>query len=233
MVWQLMAHTSGLGGDPEGELADNPRTLRVPLAEAVRFYARSHLGFEPGTRWSYSNMGIAALGRLIEVVSGDDYVHFVRSRILEPLGMKDSFFFPPHEKQDRIALVYKHAAGKLARAGDEILAGDAARYREGAKYPAPEFGLYSTAGDLVKFYQMLLNGGEVNGRRYLSRQAVETMTRVFTPSVTPSGWMGGTGYRLTFEIVNQPQGTLRLHSPGTFGHGGAFGKKAGSIHRTI
>jgi CubicO group peptidase (beta-lactamase class C family) len=223
MVWQLMAHTSGLGGDPEGELADNPRTLRVPLAEAVRFYARSHLGFEPGTRWSYSNMGIAALGRLIEVVSGDDYVHFVRSRILEPLGMKDSFFFPPHEKQDRIALVYKHAAGKLARAGDEILAGDAARYREGAKYPAPEFGLYSTAGDLVKFYQMLLNGGEVNGRRYLSRQAVETMTRVFTPSVTPSGWMGGTGYGLTFEIVNQPQGTLLLHSPGTFGHGGAFG----------
>ena len=138
MVWQLMSHTSGLGGDPEGELADNPRTMRVPLAEAVRFYGRSHLEFEPGTRWSYSNMGIAALGRLIEVISGEDYVHFVRTRILEPLGMKDSFFFPPREKQDRIALVYKHAAGKLVRAGDEILAGDAARYREGAKYPAPE-----------------------------------------------------------------------------------------------
>lgn len=223
MVWQLMSHTSGLGGDPEGELADNPRTLRVPLAEAVRFYARSRLEFEPGTRWSYSNMGIAALGRLIEVISGDDYVHFVRTRILEPLGMKDSFFFPPREKQDRIALVYQHASGKLARAGSDILAGDPARYREGAKYPAPEFGLYSTAGDLVKFYQMLLNGGEINGRRYLSRQSVETMTRVFTPNVTPSGWLGGTGYGLTFEIVNQPQGTLLLHSPGTFGHGGAFG----------
>jgi CubicO group peptidase (beta-lactamase class C family) len=223
MVWQLMSHTSGLGGDPEGELADNPRSLRVPLAEAVRFYARSHLEFEPGTRWSYSNLGIAALGRLIEVISGDDYVHFVRTRIIEPLGMKDTFFFPPHEKQDRIALVYKHAAGKLVRAGDDILAGDAAKYREGAKYPAPEFGIYSTAGDLVKFYQMLLNGGEINGRRYLSRQSVETMTRVFTPDVTPSGWLGGTGYGLTFEIVNQPQGTLLLHSPGTFGHGGAFG----------
>jgi len=223
MVWQLMAHTSGLGGDPEGELADNPRSLRVPLAEAVRFYARSHLEFEPGTRWSYSNMGIAALGRLIEVISGDDYVHFVSTRILEPLSMKDSFFFPPREKQDRIALVYKHTDGKLVRAGDDILAGDAARYREGARYPAPEFGLYSTAGDLAKFYQMLLNGGEINGRRYLSRQSVETMTRVFTPDVTPSGWLGGTGYGLTFEIVNQQQGTLLLHSPGTFGHGGAFG----------
>jgi len=223
MVWQLMSHTSGLGGDPEGELADNPRTMRVPLAEAVRFYAHSHLEFEPGTRWSYSNMGIAALGRLIEVISGEDYVHFVRTRVLEPLGMNDSFFFPPHEKQDRIALVYKHEAGKLVRAGDDILAGDAAKYREGAKYPAPEFGLYSTAGDLLRFYQMLLNGGALNGRRYLSRQSVETMTRVFTPDVTPSGWLGGTGYGLTFEIVNQPQGTLLLHSPGTFGHGGAFG----------
>jgi len=222
-VWQLMSHTSGLGADPEGELADNPRTLRVPLAEAVRFYGRTHLEFEPGTRWSYSNMGIAALGRMIEVISGDDYVHFVRTRILEPLGMKDTFFFPPPEKQDRIALVYKHAGGKLRRAGDDILAGDAAKYRAGAKYPAPEFGLYSTAGDLVKFYQMLLNSGESNGRRYLSRQSVETMTRVFTPNVTPSGWLGGTGYGLTFEIVNQPQGTLLLHSPGTFGHGGAFG----------
>jgi len=222
-VWELMSHTSGLGADPEGELADNPRTLRVPLAEAVRFYGRTHLEFEPGTRWSYSNMGIAALGRMIEVISGDDYVHFVRTRILEPLGMQDTFFFPPHEKQDRIALVYKHAGGKLMRAGDDILAGDAAKYRAGAKYPAPEFGLYSTAGDLVKFYQMLLNSGEINGRRYLSRQSVETMTRVFTPNVTPSGWLGGTGYGLTFEIVNQPQGTLLLHSPGTFGHGGAFG----------
>jgi CubicO group peptidase (beta-lactamase class C family) len=222
-VWQLMSHTSGLGGDPEGELADNPRTMRVPLAEAVRFYARTRLQFEPGTRWSYSNMGIAALGRMIEVISGEDYVHFVRTRILEPLRMNDSFFFPPEDKKDRIALVYKHTGGKLVRAGDEILAGDPVKYRQGAQYPAPEFGLYSSASDLVKFYQMLLNEGEYSGRRYLSRQAVDTMTRVFTPNVTPSGWLGGTGYGLTFEIVNQPQGTLLLHSPGTFGHGGAFG----------
>ena len=222
-VWQLMDHTSGLGDDPEGELADNPHTMRVPLADAVRFYAHSHLQFEPGTRWSYSNMGVATLGRLVEVISGEDYVHFVRTHILDPLGMQDSFYFPPEDKKDRIALVYQHTNGKLTRAGDDILGGDPTKYRQGAKYPAPEFGLYTTAPDLVRFYQMLLNGGEYHGRRYLSRQAVETMTRVFTPNVTPSGWMGGTGYGLTFEIVNQPEGTLLLHSPGTFGHGGAFG----------
>jgi len=222
-VAQLMSHTSGLAGDPDGELSDNPRTLRVPLAEAVRYYGRQHLQFEPGTRWRYSNMGIAALGRIIEVVSGEEYVHYIETRLLVPLGMHDTFFFPPDAKKDRIALVYKHSGGKLVRAGDEILAGDAARYRAGAKYPAPEFGLYSTAPDLLNFYQMLLDGGAYKGRRYLSRQSIDTMTRVFTPDVTPSGWLGGTGYGLTFEIVNKPEGTLLLHSPGTFGHGGAFG----------
>ena len=208
---------------PEGELSDNPRTLRVPLADAVRFYGKQPLQFEPGTRWRYSNMGIAALGRIIEVVSGEEYVHFIETRLLGPLGMKDSFFFAPDSKKDRIALVYKHTGGKLVRSGDEILAGDAAKYRAGAKYPAPEFGLYSTAPDLFNFYQMLLDGGMYKGKRYLSRQSIETMTRVFTPEVTPAGWLGGTGYGLTFEIVNKPEGTLLLHSPGTFGHGGAFG----------
>jgi CubicO group peptidase (beta-lactamase class C family) len=222
-VWQLMCHTSGLAGDPDGELSDNPRTLRVPLADAVRFYGHEHLQFEPGTRWRYSNMGIAVLGRLIEKASGEEYVHFIQTRILQPLEMNDTFFFAPENKKDRIALVYKHTGGRLVRAGDEILAGDAAKYRAGAKYPAPEFGLYSTAPDLLKFYRMLLAGGTSGGRRYLSRQSIETMTRVFTPNVNPSGWLGGTGYGLTFEIVNQPEGTLLLHSPGTFGHGGAFG----------
>jgi CubicO group peptidase (beta-lactamase class C family) len=222
-VWHLMSHTSGLGGDPEGELRDNPRTMRVPLAEAVRFYGHQRLGFDPGTRWRYSNMGIAALGRIVEVVSGEDYVAFVENHILKPLGMKDTFFFPPEDKKDRIAMVYKHAGGKLVRSGEEILAGDPAKYRAGAKYPAPEFGLYSTAPDLLKFYRMLLEGGALDGRRYLSRQSIATMTRVFTPAVTPSGWLGGTGYGLTFEIVDKPEGTLLLHSPGAFGHGGAFG----------
>lgn len=228
-VWQLMSHTSGLAGDPSGDISDNPRTLRLTLAEAVRHYGREHLSFEPGTRWRYSNMGIATLGRIVEAISGDDYVHFIRTRILEPLGMQDSFFFPPDAGADpsgqrgRIAMVYKHAAGHLVRSGAEILAGDPALYRAGAKYSAPEFGLYSTAPDLLKFYRMLLDGGTSNGRRYISRQSLATMTRVFTPNVSPSGWLGGTGYGLTFEIVNRPEGTLLLHSPGTFGHGGAFG----------
>jgi CubicO group peptidase (beta-lactamase class C family) len=222
-VWHLMCHTSGLDGDPEGELSDNPRTMRASLKDAVDYYGHQYLKFEPGTRWKYSNMGIATLGRIVEVLSGDDYVHFVQKRILEPLGMTDTFFFAPDDKKSRIAMVYKHQDGKLVIAGGEILAGDPRKYRAGAKYPAPEFGLYSTASDLAKFYAMLLNGGVANGHRFLSRQSIETMRQVFTPDVNPSGWLGGTGYGLTFEVVNRPTGTLLLHSMGTFGHGGAFG----------
>jgi len=222
-VWHLMCHTSGLNGDPEGELSDNPRTLRATLKDAVDYYGHQYLKFEPGTRWRYSNMGIATLGRIVEVLSGEEYVHFIQTHILDPLGMKDTFYFAPDDKKPRIAMVYKHENGKLAIAGDEILAGDPRKYRAGAKYPAPEFGMYSTASDLAKFYSMLLNGGVANGHRFLSRQSIDTMRRVFTPDVNPSGWLGGTGYGLTFEVVNRPTGELLLHSMGTFGHGGAFG----------
>jgi CubicO group peptidase (beta-lactamase class C family) len=222
-VWELMCHTSGLAGDPDGELSDNPRTMRVTLAQAVDYYAHEHLKFEPGTHWSYSNMGIATLGRLIELASGEEYVHFIQTHILNELGMKDTFFFAPENMKDRIAIVYKHKDGKLVASGDEILAGDPRKYRAGAKYPAPEFGLYSTAPDLARFYSMLLAGGTFSGHRFLSAQAIETMRTVFTPDVTPSGWLGGTGYGLTFEVVNQPVGQLLLHPKGTFGHGGAFG----------
>lgn len=222
-VWELMDHTSGLATNPSGDAADVPYSLRLPLDEAVHAYSQSHLLFEPGAKWTYSNMGIATLGRIIEVVSGQDYVHFVTTRILDPLGMKDTFYFPPQGKKTRIAFVYKHENGKLVRSGKEALAGDSTLYRAGAKYPGPELGLYSTASDLLRFYQMLLSGGTVDGHRYLSRRAVETMTRIFTPDIKPSGWFGGTGYGLTFEVVRDPVGTLLLQSPGTFGHGGAFG----------
>jgi len=222
-VWQLMDHTSGLESDPEGPIADNEQTLRLPLAEAVQAYSRQNLKYDPGTKWMYSNVGIATLGRIVEVVSGEDYVQFVSSHILEPLGMADTFFTIPESERDRLAYVYKHVDGKLVLSGPGILGGDSTKFRPNMKYPAPEFGLYSTAGDLLRFYQMLLDGGAYNGTRFLSKQSIQTMTQVFTPQVKPSGWLGGTGYGLTFEVVDQPEGTLLLHSIGAYGHGGAFG----------
>ena len=221
----LMTHTSGMGSAAPGNMKDLQQRMSHSLAEAVAAYARQPLAFEPGTKWSYSNNGIATLGRLIEVASGMPYERFIVSRILEPLGMKDSFFFPPQDKIARIALVYKTSGGKLARAGDDILGGDPTLYRKGARYPAPEWGLYSTAEDLVHFYQMMLNGGAYQGRRYLSRMAVDLMREVHTGDIAPAGWLplGGSGYGLAWEVTRDPTSQLLFLPAGTYGHGGAFG----------
>ena len=176
----LMTHTSGMGSDAPETMKQLQQRMDHTLGEAVAAYARQPLSFQPGTKWQYSNNGIATLGRLIEVASGIPYERFIAERILVPLGMKDSFFFAPADKIGRIAMVYRTYNGKLARAGDDILGGDPALYRKGAKYPAPEWGLYSTAEDLARFYQMMLNGGTYNNRRYLSRMAVDLMRVIHT-----------------------------------------------------
>ena len=216
LVWHLMSHTSGFGFLPAaGPLSRINFTLDTTLEEAVRGYAREHLQTEPGRKYSYSNMGIATLGRIVEVVSGQEYSKFIRSRILDPLGMQDSFFYPLQSKQSRIAMVYEHENGKLVLSRGRAQAGDPAAYRAGAKYPGPELGLYSTASDLFRFYQMLGDGGEYDGVRYLSAQSVEAMKQDHTPDHS--------GYGLTVSVRNGPESLLNLLSPGTFGHGGAFG----------
>ena len=147
----------------------------------------------------------------------------MKERLFRPLEMKDSFFFPPAEKQNRIAMVYQGKGGKLIPASDDILGGDPARMRKGARYPAPEWGLYSTASDLDAVYQMMLNGGTLQGRRYLSRESIALMTKLETGDIPNSGWLGGGGYALTWEVVKSFPGTLLMLSPGSYGHGGAFG----------
>jgi CubicO group peptidase (beta-lactamase class C family) len=218
-VWQLMSHTSGFNFLPSsGPFSRINFTLDATLADAVRGFAHEHLVAEPGKSYRYSNMGIATLGRIIEVLSGQEYSQFVADRILSPLEMTDSFFYPPQPKRARIAMIYQHEEGKLVLSRERAQAGDPAAYRAGAKYPGPELGLYSTAGDLFHFYQMLANGGSYNGRQYLSAQSLALMTQDHTPDHS--------GYGLTFSIANQPNIQFELLSPGSFGHGGAFGTGA-------
>jgi len=187
----------------------------------VALFAQQPLEFEPSSRWRYSNPGIAVLGRIIEVVSGQPYEKFQQERIFKLLGMKDSFFFPPVDKLGRIAMVYRLEKGKLVRAGGDILGGDPALYRKGAKFPAPEFGLYSTASDLAAFYQMALNGGTYKGARLLSRASVEVMTALHTGALEPAAFTPGVGYGLAWTVVRAALGTLQLQSIGAYGHGGA------------
>lgn len=224
-IRDLMTHTSGMIGNPPEGLRDLYTRLDRPLAEAVSVFSQTPLQFEPGSRWQYSNPGIAVLGRIIEVAGDQPYEAFLQERLFTPLGMKDTHFYLPADKTTRVALVYKRDAstGKLVRSGGNILGGDPALYRKGARFPAPEFGLYSTATDLFAFYQMLLDGGTRNGRRYLSPMSIEVMSLVHTGPWEKSGHMGGSGYGLAWEVVKDPLATLTMFAQGDYGHGGAFG----------
>ncbi len=222
-IADLMTHTSGMFDGSPYEINGYSQKMNIPLADLMKVFAKQPLLFQPGTRWSYSSPGIDVLGRIIEVCSGMKYEEFIAQRILKPLGMKDSFFFPPADKIDRIAMVYENHGGKLVRSPGTILGGDPAAHRAGAVFPAPSWGLYSTAEDLLRFYEMLRGEGTYQGQRYLSRYSVKRMTEVHTEGIHPAGWLGGGAYGLTFEVVDEAYGELAGHTKGTFGHGGAFG----------
>jgi CubicO group peptidase (beta-lactamase class C family) len=222
-IRDLMTHTAGIVDAAPASMHDYPQQMNMPLADVVRELAKQPLLFQPGTKWSYSSPGIEILGRVIEVCSGQKYEDFIAERILKPLGMNDTFFFPPADKVDRIAMVYAQKDGRLVRAPATILGGDPSRHRQGAVFSAPGWGLYSTAADLFRLYGMMLNDGVLDGRRYLSPFSVHLMTEVQTTGIHPVGWMRGSGYGLAWEVVQDPMGELDGHSIGSYGHGGAFG----------
>jgi len=201
----LMTHTSGLpGAAPAGSAT--PATL----AESVARVSRATLLFEPGTEWNYSNIGIAALGRVIEVVSGQPFEQFMAERIFQPLAMKDTTFFVAAEKESRVASVYSYEADGLKRVT-----------MQRAKFPAPEGGLFSTANDLARFHQMMLNKGTLDGGRVLSAAAVEAMTTSQTGSIK-AGFAPGVGHGFGFEVVRETLGTYRYNAIGTYVKGGAY-----------
>jgi CubicO group peptidase (beta-lactamase class C family) len=222
-IRDLLTHTAGFTDAPPADIKDYRQLMNVPLDEVVRQLAKQPLLFQPGTAWSYSSAGIEVLGRIIEVCSGQKYEDFIAERILRPLKMQDSFFFPPPDKISRIAMVYAGKNGALVRAPGDILGGDPTKYRKGAVFPAPGWGLYSTAEDLLHLYRMMLSGGEYEGHRYLSPFSVHLMTEPHTAEIRPVGWMRGADYGLAWEVVTEPLGELAGHTVGSYGHGGAFG----------
>jgi CubicO group peptidase (beta-lactamase class C family) len=213
-IRDLLTHTSGMSTTTPEAFKDAKGKSGRTLAEVVSIEARQPLQSEPGAKWQYNNAGIATVGRIIEVVSGKPYERFIDERILQPLGMKDTFYFPPESKRARIAAVYTDDKGMLRRAADKL-------YREGETYPGPEGGLYSTALDMSHFYQMMLNAGELAGHRVLSPAAVRLMTRVHTGDLK-AGFAPGLGWGLGWSVVRNVEGTFRMNTIGTFGHGGAY-----------
>ena len=217
----LMTHTSGMSTNPPESIKELHGALHMPLADVVLVESQQPLDFDPGSKWQYSNTGIAALARVIEVVSGMPFEKFLDRRIFKPLGMKDTYIFPPKEKHDRMPTAYILKDGKPVKYTADPLGEGVLKFREGAKYSLPEGGIYSTASDLYILYQMMLNKGQVSGVRILSPESVELMTRVHTGDLMTS--QSGAGWGLGWFVMKDTAGTQSPLSPGTFGHGGRYG----------
>lgn len=216
-IKDLLSHTSGLpSGFPVG-LADLYVRRQLTLSEGVLVSSQQPLDFEPGSKWSYCNAGIDTAGRIIEVVSGQSFEEFLTKRFFEPLGMSDTHIFPPEAKKSRIVTVYQQKEGRLEPAQNHILS-----LLPGSKHPIPAGGLYSTASDLSKLYQMMLRRGEANGRQLVSENSITAMTTIHTGNLT-AGFVPGSGFGYGWAIVKEPKDVTAMLSPGTYGHGGAFG----------
>ncbi|MEO8592615.1 MAG: serine hydrolase domain-containing protein [Candidatus Solibacter sp.] len=209
-VLDLMTHTSGLGEAGGGRGGATPNSRAELIATSAQ---RMNLIFQPGTAWSYTNFGIGVLGRIIEVASGKSFDDFMAERILSPLGMKDTSFDVPAAKAGRVATVYTTENGKLTPL-------DRSQIRSGG-ISSPDSGLLTTAADLARFLQMMLNKGRLNGRTVLSAAAVETMTVSHTGTLA-AGYTPGNGQGFGFEVVREPLGMFRYASIGTFEKAGFY-----------
>ncbi|MBU6294673.1 MAG: beta-lactamase family protein [Planctomycetes bacterium] len=219
-VRDLMRHTSGLpGGYPKG-LEKLYERRDLPLSVSSLALAQRPLEFEPGSKWAYCNPGIDTLGRLAEVVSGTRFEDLLRDRILLPLGMKDTSFYPSAESLKRLATNYDKKNGNLVPVGTPLMGPP-----QGALFPVPAGGLYSTGADLARLYRAMLAGGELDGARVISAASLAEMTRLQTGDL-PCGFVDGMGFGLGWARVREPKGVTAMLSPGTYGHGGAFGTQA-------
>lgn len=201
-VRDVMSHTSGM---PFASAIEKPTLDGLPLKDAVLSYAKTPLTHEPGSKYQYSNAGINTGARIIEVVSGMSYEDFMDQRLFKPLGMKDTTFWPNEEQVSRLAKPYKPNADKTKLEETTISQLTYPLSKRDNRYPMPAGGLFSTGADVATFCRMLLNGGELNGKRYLSAEALKTMTSKQTGDAVKDGY--GIGWSTNGM---------------TFGHGGAL-----------
>jgi CubicO group peptidase (beta-lactamase class C family) len=201
-VREVLSHMSGL---PFKSAVEEPTLDSLPLAAAVRSYAMTPLQTEPGTHYQYSNAGINTAARIVEVASGMKYENFMQGRLFDPLGMKDTTFWPNESQIARVAKSYRPDAAKtnlVETSVGQLIYPLSDRIH---RFPMPAGGLFSTAQDTAIFCRMLLNGGQLDGRQYLSDAAFKELTRRQTPASVKDSY----GFGLAV-------------GPDWFGHGGAY-----------
>jgi CubicO group peptidase (beta-lactamase class C family) len=228
-IRDLLTHTSGVGygGGPAAErwqtagitgwyFADR----QEPIRETVSRMASLPFESQPGERWVYG-YSTDILGVVVEQVSGQGLDELLRSKIFAPLGMNDTYFYVPESKKERVATVYSlGATGRIERTPDQGGMISQGSYTSG---PRRSFsggaGLVSTARDYARFLQMMLNGGELDGVRLLSRRTVELMTSDHLRGIT---FTDGQGFGLGFSVVSDVGARGVPGSMGEFGWGGAY-----------
>ena len=225
-ITQILTHTSGLG-EAGGPAAKEAKTL----ADLVPLWLATPMQYEPGAKWSYTQSGINAAARIVEVVSGLTFDQFLQQRLFDPLGMKDTTFYPSDAQRARLVTAY--AKNKDTGALEAVP--PRADFGTRDRPPQGNGGLFSTAPDYARFCQMLLAGGTVEGRRYLSADAMKFLTTPQTGELPTGFFQNATygqhganyGWGIGTCILRTPhEGVAAMLSPGSFGHGGAWGTQA-------
>ena len=190
-----------------------------PVGDTVARMAALPFEAHPGERWVYGyNTDI--LGAVIERASGQSLDEFLKEHLLEPLDMRDTHFYLPESKADRLTTVYSASANGLERAPDPGHMVGQGHYLNGPRVSfSGGAGLLSTARDYARFLQMMLNGGTLDGRRVLSRKTVELMT---TDHLDGIDFRPGQGFGLGFYVVKDVGARGVPGSVGEFGWGGAY-----------
>lgn len=240
-IRDLLTHTAGFTygvfGNTEVDQRYRESELMsddMSLEDFVGKLGEIPLQYEPGTRWHYS-VSIDVLGRLVEAVSGMRFGEYLEKHLFEPLGMQDTSFVVPDDKWGRVAQIYSPAgtppgpggfmapstSTELVVADDRVSAG----YRSGAQFESGGGGLVSTAADYLRFAQMLLNGGELNGVRILSPKSVELMTVNHLGDIPMGFGRGGVGFGLGFAVAQDLGEIGELGSAGEYNWGGAAGTR--------
>jgi CubicO group peptidase (beta-lactamase class C family) len=219
-IADLLKHGSGLvSGGPGASLAAKiaARTPTDTLATFIPKLAAVPLDFQPGTLWRYSGQaGFDVLSRVVEVVSGQSFDVFLRQRLFDPLGMKDTGFFPGPGKESRLVTIYQSTPQGL-RPGNQTVSNV---YFSGAG------GMMSTAEDYLQFAQMMLNDGQLNGKRFLGPRTVQLMVSNHTGDMV-NGQFGrpaqGMGFGLSMQVVQDPVAANLRVSKGAYGWAGGTG----------
>lgn len=219
-IKHLLTHTSGLiyGGDWVHPINDRYREADFysgDLSRMAEELGKIPLLQQPGDSWNYG-MSTDVLGYLVEVVSGMPFAEFLKERILEPLGMVDTDFSVPDEKADRYATLYEptEAGGIQVLENAPVSSGPRSFHHSGGA------GLQSTAADYLRFCQMMLNYGELDGERLLGRKTVELITLNHIKEDWQPLWRTGSGFGLGFAVVTDVAATHTLGSLGTYSWGG-------------